>query len=65
MVSHDFKTICAIELDAFASKHLRKQVGDLSLRITHHVYFLKSILAQITIETQAENALNALSVRER
>ncbi len=65
VVSHDFKTICAIELDAYASKQLHKQVGDLSLRITHHVYFLKSILAQITIETQAENALNALSVRER
>jgi DNA-binding GntR family transcriptional regulator len=65
VISHDFKTIRAIRLDANQAKHLRKETDDLSLQITHHVYFLKSILAQITIETQGDNEMNALSVRER
>ncbi len=65
VVSHDFKTIRAINLDAYKAKHLRKDADRLSLQITHHVYFLKSILAQITIETQGDNEMNALSVRER
>lgn len=65
VVSHDFKTISAILLGEVEAKALRKKAGELSLQITHHVYFLKSILAQITIETHGDNGMNALSIRER
>jgi len=65
VVSHDFKTISAIQLTSKQAKLLNKQDAALALQITHHVYFLKSILAQITIETQGDNEMNALSIRER
>jgi DNA-binding GntR family transcriptional regulator len=65
VVSHDFKTISAIQLTHKQAKFLDKPVDALALQINHHVYFLKSILAQITIETQGDNEMNALSIRER
>lgn len=65
VVSHDFKTIKAIQLTQKQAKLLTKPTEALALQITHHVYFLKSILAQITIETQGDNEMNALSIRER
>ena len=65
VISHDFKTISAVVLADQYAKPLHKPIGSLSLQITHHVYLLKSVLAQITIETQGDNAMNALSVREQ
>ena len=65
VVSHDFKTISAIQLTHKQAKLLDKPADALALQINHHVYFLKSILAQITIETQGDNEMNALSIRER
>jgi DNA-binding GntR family transcriptional regulator len=59
VVSHDFKTISAIQLTHKQAKFLDKPVDALALQINHHVYFLKSILAQITIETQGDNEMNA------
>ena len=55
VVSHDFKTISAIQLTHKQAKLLDKPADALALQINHHVYFLKSILAQITIETQGDN----------
>jgi len=65
VISHDFKTIQAVTLSTPEATILGKVPGALSLQITHHVHFLKSILAQITIETQGDNGMNALSIRER
>lgn len=63
VVSHDFKMIQAVALNSETARHLRKEEHSLSLQIIHKVYLLKSVLAQYTIETQAENYLSALSIR--
>ncbi len=63
VISHDFKKIQAVQLNSEAARHLRKEEHSLSLQIIHKVYLLKSVLAQYTIETQADNQLSALSIR--
>jgi DNA-binding GntR family transcriptional regulator len=63
VISHDFKRIQAVQLSSETARHLRKEEQSLSLQIIHKVYLLKSVLAQYTIETQADNHLNALSIR--
>jgi DNA-binding GntR family transcriptional regulator len=63
VISHDFKKVQAVALSSESARHLRKEEHSLSLQIIHKVYLLKSVLAQYTIETQADNQLNALSVR--
>lgn len=63
MISHDFKKIQAVTLNSETARHLRKEEHALSLQIIHKVYLLKSVLVQYTIETLAENSLNALSIR--
>jgi DNA-binding GntR family transcriptional regulator len=63
VISHDFKRIQAVQLNSETARHLRKEEHSLSLQIIHKVYLLKSVLAQYTIETQADNHLNALSIR--
>lgn len=63
MISHDFKKIQAVALNSETARHLRKEEHALSLQIIHKVYLLKSVLVQYTIETLANNSLNALSIR--
>jgi DNA-binding GntR family transcriptional regulator len=63
VISHDFKQIQAVALGSETARHLRKEEHSLSLQIIHKVYLLKSVLAQYTIETQADNYLSALSIR--
>ncbi|PKM66592.1 MAG: GntR family transcriptional regulator, partial [Firmicutes bacterium HGW-Firmicutes-19] len=57
------KKVQAVALSSESARHLRKEEHSLSLQIIHKVYLLKSVLAQYTIETQADNQLSALSVR--
>lgn len=62
-VSHDFKQISAIRLNQKQADLLHKKRNDLALSLRHHVYLLRSVLIQYTIEIQKENQLNALSIR--
>jgi DNA-binding GntR family transcriptional regulator len=64
-ISHDFKQISAIKLSANDASLLNRKTNELSLQIIHQVYLVRSILIQYTIEIQAENGLNALSVRSK
>ncbi len=64
-ISHDFKQISAIKLSADDAALLHKKRNELSLKIIHQVYLVRSILIQYTIEIQADNHLNALSIRSK
>lgn len=62
-VSHDYKQISAIKLNAYNAELLNKKKYALALAVHHHVYLLRSILIQYTIEIIKDNKLNALSIR--
>jgi GntR family transcriptional regulator len=62
-ISHDYKQISAIRLKQYEAELLNKKKNQLALAIRHHVYLLRSVLIQYTIEIQKDNQLNALSIR--
>lgn len=62
-ISHDFKQISAVRLNQTQAELLNKKRNALALAVRHHVYLIRSVLIQYTIEIQKENQLNALSIR--
>lgn len=64
-ISHDFKQISAIKLSREEASLLNKKPFELSLKIIHKVYLVRSILIQYTIELQSENSASAMSFRSK
>lgn len=64
-ISHDFKQISAIKLSKENALMLHKKPYELSLKIIHQVYLVRSILIQYTIEIQADNNVSAMSIRSK
>lgn len=62
-ISHDYKQIAAVKLNRDDAALLARKPFSLTLQIIHQVYLVKSILIQYTIETIADNSLNAVSIR--
>ncbi len=62
-ISHDAKTISGKSLNDKEAFLLRVDLGHLCLSIQHHVYLLRSVLAQYTIETLVSNELTSVSIR--
>ena len=62
-ISHDFKQISAIKLNPQQAELLNKKRNNLGLAVRHHVYLVRSVLIQYTVEIQKDNQLNALSIR--